>query len=84
MPKKNVEFDPEYVRDISLHVYEQRMALSGKDAVAKMVAKDGDGGVKLRSRASAYDDLTRCYLRAIRSVAPGCFPEPDYEGDYDG
>ena len=64
MRRNKDEFDPAYVRDISEHVYRQRLVPSGKDALKKMLAKDNDGGKKLRERAGAYDDLTRCFLRA--------------------
>jgi hypothetical protein len=60
MPKKIAEFDPNLVRDISQHVYIQRL---GTGEAAKMVAKDKDDGEKLRKRAQVYDELTKCYLR---------------------
>jgi hypothetical protein len=58
-------WDPNYIRDISEAVY--RIELGGKaptDA-ERMVAKDGDGGVKLRNRAGFYDALTRTYLEVL-------------------
>jgi len=64
MRRNKDDFDPEYVRDISVNVYKQRLTLGGHKALEKMLAKDADGGKKLRHRASAYDDLTRCFLRA--------------------
>lgn len=65
--KREPEFDPERVRDISVEVYKMRLvADSGKGAVERMIAKDGDNGEKLRNvRANAYDPLTRCYMRAM-------------------
>lgn len=63
------EFDPDLVQAISEHVYRQRLDLPGDKpgaAAARMIAKDGDDGVKLRKRAARYDDMTRCYLRAIK------------------
>lgn len=62
-PKRGPEFDPEAVRDISEAVYRERL---GKDDAAAMIEKDGDGGKKLRERASSYDNLTRAYMRAMR------------------
>lgn len=54
------------VRDISERVYRDRL---GESDVASMIAKDGDGGLKLRERAVSYDALSRCYLRAIEGGA---------------
>ncbi len=54
------------VRDISERVYRDRL---GAGEVASMIAKDGDGGVKLRERSVSYDALTRAYLRAIEGGA---------------
>jgi hypothetical protein len=57
-----LEFDKQYVRDFSVHVYRQRL---GEGEANAMIAKDGDAGEKLRDRARPYDDLTRNYLRAF-------------------
>ncbi len=65
-------YDQEYVRDISVEVYKIRLRAdyAGKpDNVERMLAKDNDGGVKLRRRAEAYDSLTRSYLEAL-SITP--------------
>ena len=61
-PPRVQEFDPEYVRDISEAVYRERL---GSDDLAKLLAEK-DGEKRLRSRATAYDSLTRSYLRAIK------------------
>lgn len=60
------KYDNNFIRDISEKVYKTRLRQeSGNDAVERMLEKDGDGGVKLRGRAIAYDSLTRVYLEAI-------------------
>jgi hypothetical protein len=69
MPKKIPEFDPNLVRDISRHVYIQRL---GAGEATKMVAKDKDDGVKLRKRAQVYDELTKCYLRVMEKLFGLC------------
>ena len=56
---------PEQIRDISEKVYRQRLEDSCKGDTQRMLDKDADGGVKLRSRAASYDRLTRCYLKAL-------------------
>ena len=58
-------YSPEYVRDISEKVYRIRLAADHHDNVERMIAKDGDNGEKLRSRASSYDALTRAYLKVL-------------------
>jgi len=55
--------DAKVVRDISERVYRERL---GKDATARMIGDDGDGGVKLRARAGSYDGLTRVYMRVLQ------------------
>lgn len=55
-------FDPNYIRDISEKVYRERL---GPDDTASMIAKDKDGGERLRGRASSYDPLTRAYLDVL-------------------
>lgn len=78
LPARSKEFDAAMVRDISEHVYRQRLSA---DDLASMLEKDGDNGKKLRERASGYDALTRCYLRAFpvllapRGVVPGAVLE---------
>lgn len=65
--KREPEFDPVAVRDISERVYRERLeSESGNGAVARMIEKDGDEGKKLRERACCYDSLTRSYLRAMK------------------
>jgi hypothetical protein len=64
--EKKPTFDPNYIRNLSEAVY--RIALnrdSGEGAVERMIAKDKDGGEKLRNRAAAYDKLTRAYLEVL-------------------
>ncbi len=64
-------FTPEQVRDISESVYRAKLeADNSPGAVDRMLEKDGDGGKKLRSRAGAYDALTRCYLTVL-GLQPG-------------
>ncbi len=70
------EFDDTTVRDLSEHVYRQRL---GDDDLATMLEKDADDGTKLRARAGAYDQLSRCYLRAFSET-----PRPERKGESDG
>jgi hypothetical protein len=67
MPRepKEPDFDPELVTSVSEIVYRERL---GETDAAKMIADDGDGGVKFRKRAAAYDALTKAYIRAIQAV----------------
>lgn len=68
MAEKPKTYDPEYIRDISEKVYRNRLedpSGGGKGAVDRMIAKDGDGGKKLRNRAMMYDQLTRTYLEVL-------------------
>ena len=60
-------FTPDHVRDISEKVYRAKLEAdnSPPGAVERMIAKDADGGKKLRNRAGAYDVLTRRYLTAL-------------------
>lgn len=67
-PKKEPEFDPKLVRDISEQVYRQRLDDPGNKpgkSAASMIAKDGDNGEKLRGRAICYDEMTRAYIKAL-------------------
>ena len=57
----------EWVRDISEAVYRDRL---GADDTARMIAKDGDTGQKLRNRAGGYDSLTRTYIAALGAKPP--------------
>lgn len=59
--------DHEAIRDISLAVYRQKV---GEAGVARMLAADADGGVKLRNRAASYDNTTVCYLIALGLPIP--------------
>jgi hypothetical protein len=61
------EFDETLVRNLSEHVYRQRL---GEEDTASMLEKDGDGGAKLRERAKCYDAFSRDYLRAFAAVLP--------------
>lgn len=61
--KREPEFDPVEVRDISEHVYRERLGDGGAE---RMIEKDRDDGKLLRERAESYDSLTRSYLRAFR------------------
>ncbi|MFA5897739.1 MAG: hypothetical protein WC829_01370 [Hyphomicrobium sp.] len=66
-PKREPEFDPTEVRDLSEKVYRDLLERDNAEgAVARMIKKDGDGGEKLRERAGSYDKLTRAYMRAQR------------------
>jgi len=73
-PRKQ-ELDPELVSDISEQVYRRRLNDdSGQGADERMIAKDGDGGKKLRGRARAYDPLTRAYLRVLGGASTDAEP----------
>lgn len=67
-PKREPEFDPVAVRDLSEKVYRDLLERDNhpEGAVARMIEKDGDNGEKLRERAGAYDRLSRSYLRVQR------------------
>jgi hypothetical protein len=56
------------IRDLSVRVYKLRLEASSKGAVARMLAKDADGGEKLRGRAESYDPLTRAYLTIFHLI----------------
>lgn len=64
-------FHPDYIRGISEEVYRARLEQDCAGNVERMIAKDEDGGEKLRNRASAYDPLTRAYLNVL-----GFEPQP--------
>lgn len=53
------------IRDISVAVYTKRLDQECKGNAARMLAKDNDGGVKMRGRAASYDSLTRAYLEVL-------------------
>lgn len=66
-------YDPEYVRDISEQVYRLRLedpSGGGAGSVERMIANDKDGGVKLRSRAGAYDGTVRAMLAVMKIPKP--------------
>lgn len=59
-------FEPARIRDISLEVYKLNLIRdSGASAPERMIAKDADGGLKMRGRAASYDKLTRAYLKVL-------------------
>lgn len=58
-------FDPAYIRDLSEQVFRLRLEQDCEGNVERMIAKDEDGGEKLRNRASSYDPLTRAYLKIL-------------------
>lgn len=63
---KRPVFEPARIRDISLAVYKLNLIRdSGEGAPERMLAKDDDGGLKMRGRAGAYDKLTRTYLKVL-------------------
>lgn len=67
--KREPEFDADMVHGLSIDVYKMRLvAGSGEGAVERMIAKDEDNGEKLSNRAAAYDALSRCYLRALKTA----------------
>ena len=68
MERRPQEFDPEYVRDISVAVYKDRL---GEIDTASMLEADADNGAKLRGRAGSYDPLTRAYLRVLKDTSNG-------------
>lgn len=70
--EKAVKHSPDQVRDISEAVYRLRLdqdtphvSDANPGNVARMIAKDNDGGKKLRGRAASYDALTRAYLEVL-------------------
>ena len=65
MIKKKPTYSADLVRDLSEKVYRSGLEDSCAGDVAKMIAKDGDDGSKLRGRAAFYDALTRRYLAAL-------------------
>jgi hypothetical protein len=68
-------FDPSYIRDLSEQVYRVRLEQDSPGNVDRMIAKDEDSGEKLRNRASAYDPLTRAYLKVL-GFEPTSTPSP--------
>lgn len=58
-------FDPAYIRSVSEKVYRIRLEQECSGNVDRMIAKDEDGGQKLRNRAGQYDPLTRAYLDVL-------------------
>ena len=62
VPPKRVPHDAALIERLCERVYRSR--LGSRDA-ANMVAKDQDGGAKLRSRAMAYEATVRATLDAV-------------------
>ena len=63
------KYDPRFVRRVSVKVYRTRLDQeSGAGSADRMIAKDGDTGLKLSNRAGAYDSLTRVYLQAMEEI----------------
>ena len=58
-------YSHDFVRDISEVIYREGLEKACSGDVAKMIAKDGDNGEKLRVRAGFYDGLTHSYLKAL-------------------
>lgn len=69
-------FSPSFIRDVSELVYRARLESDCAGNVARMIANDEDGGVKLRGRAGQYDALTRAYLAVLgyRPMQPNDMP----------
>lgn len=65
MPDPDHHYTPERIRDVSEAVYRAKLEQSCKGDVERMIAKDGDGGKKLRGRAACYDGTTRVYLQVL-------------------
>jgi hypothetical protein len=63
MPKHTAD----EIRDISVHVYKKFL---GSDDTRRMLEKDADDGVKLRSRAGMYDHIVKATLEAIGMDEP--------------
>jgi len=73
--EKKPAFDPEYIRDISVRAYRLRLEQDCPGNVARMLERDADDGTKLRNRASAYDPLTRVYLKILGFEPPALTTE---------
>lgn len=62
---KRPVFEAARLRDISVAVYRKRLIQdSGPGADERMLAKDADGGLKMRNRAAIYDGIVRAVLEA--------------------
>ncbi len=70
----------EEVRDISVEVYKRRLEDNSPGGVDRMLEKDDDGGVKLRSRAASYDALTRAYMAVLSQRNLGNMPDKPEQG----
>ncbi len=56
------------VEEIAVEVYKLRLeASSGKGAVARMIAKDGDQGQGLEGRSRSYLPIVRAVLKVLAS-----------------
>ena len=60
-----MKLTPDQIRDISEAVYRSRL---GPRDTASMIKDDKDNGERLRSRAAAYDSLTRIYVTIIKDI----------------
>ena len=68
------KLDPQYVRDISERIYRKKLdaecgdgtaAMTDADIAAGKVGRDGKPIMSIRTRAGAYDKLTRLYLSEL-------------------
>lgn len=88
-PPAPPEFNPDYVRDISLAVYLDRLGPDGtQKARARFEGGEAEFDKLMRDRAACQDTLTKAYLRAIHaqpvtvthvSKSGGPFKQPDAE-----
>jgi len=59
------DHDPVKIRDISVQVYKK---LLDRGDLERMLARDDDGGKKLRSRAAIYDNAVRATLEVLARI----------------
>ena len=71
---------PEHVRNLSEAVYCAMLEQDCAGNVARMIAKDEDGGEKLRNRAGYYDRLTRAYLKVLGFEPPAVVSDDQRPG----
>lgn len=69
--------DPEHVRDISERIYRKKLdsecgkgtaATTDRDIAVGITGPDGKPKQSIRSRAGAYDKLTRLYLEELDPI----------------